>query len=138
VLDGTYAERIPGERDLARACRVHVLAANKAVAALVDRVRRGQVTAAFCITDHVAIEALRALRQAGLRVPGDVSLVGLDGVPRTEDFELTTVEQPMEAVGAKAVELLLDEIEGRRSAPAQVRLAPRLVVRGSMAGPPRR
>lgn len=103
--------------------------------AAVLRAVRGGVSALFCITDNQAIEVLRALRAEGLRVPEDISLVGFDGMPRAADFDLTTVEQPMEEIGARAVEVLLEEIEGRRAQPALVSLKGRLVVRGTTGAP---
>lgn len=99
--------------------------------AFARKLARQGVTGVSCTTDNVAIEALRALAEAGIRVPTDVLVVGLDGIPRAADFDLTTVEQPMEEVGRKAVEVLLEEIEGRRSGPVKIALAPRLIVRGS-------
>ena len=64
--------------------------------------------------------------------------IGYDGIvmasdKSAEDFDLTTVEQPMEAIGRRAVEVLLDEIEGRSDGPAHVVVSPRLIARGSAA-----
>lgn len=71
-------------------------------------------TAIFAANDLMAMGALLALREAGLRVPDDVALVGFDGLPLTElmDPPLTTVAQHPERLGAKAAELLLERLEG--------------------------
>jgi LacI family transcriptional regulator len=60
----------------------------------------------------MTVGALAALRTSGLRVPQDLALVGLDDYPRADLFEprLITVAQPLTAIGARAVELLLRRI----------------------------
>jgi len=62
----------------------------------------------------MAIGALKGLREAGLRVPQDVALVGFDDVPAASVIEptLTTVRQPIERLGSTAVEVLLSVLEG--------------------------
>lgn len=71
-------------------------------------------TAVFAVSDMLAIGAIKAFRRAGLRVPNDVAVVGFDDIPIAEVFEpaLTTVAQPMQALGAVAVELLLSRLSG--------------------------
>lgn len=71
-------------------------------------------TAVFAVSDMLAIGAIKAFRRAGLRVPDDVAVVGFDDIPIAEVFEpaLTTVAQPMQALGAVAVELLLSRLSG--------------------------
>ena len=103
---------------------------------IAEAVRSRTVTALVCITDTVALGVIESLREAGIRAPKDVSIVGIDGIPLAADARLTTVEQQMEEVGAKAVGLLLDEIEGARTDTRQVTVAPRLVRRQSTGGPP--
>lgn len=70
-------------------------------------------TALICHNDEVALGALRALREAGLSVPQDVSLVGFDGTELAAhaDPPLTTMQMPLEAIGARGVELLLQEMQ---------------------------
>ena len=62
----------------------------------------------------MAIGALKGLREAGLRIPQDVALVGFDDVPAASVIEptLTTVRQPIERLGCMAVEVLLSVLEG--------------------------
>lgn len=88
--------------------------------------------AVFASSDLMAVGALRVLRQAGLRVPDDVSLVGFDDSPvcRHTDPELTSVHQPIEQMGAVMADLLLSRIAGDPVA-AETVLPTRLVVRGS-------
>lgn len=92
-------------------------------------------TAVFCANDHMALGLARALHEAGRAIPGDVSLVGFDGVPESEYFSppLTTVVQDFDAVGRAGVELLLEQI---RTGPSSrsVLIEPSLVVRASSAG----
>lgn len=69
-------------------------------------------TALLAQNDEVALGAIEALRAADLEVPADVSVVGFDGISNAESAaRLTTVEVPLGAIGARAVELLLREIE---------------------------
>ena len=71
------------------------------------------VTAVFALADVIAIGAIRALREKGLRVPEDVSVMGYDGLP-LGDFlvpQLSTVEQPVEQMAQRGVDILLDCIE---------------------------
>jgi DNA-binding LacI/PurR family transcriptional regulator len=96
----------------------------------------GAPTAVFACSDQLALGALRAARGAGIRVPGELSVIGFDDAPsaRYADPPLTTVGQPLrergQAVGALVRALLRgEEVAGPASLPVE------LVVRGS-AGPP--
>lgn len=89
-------------------------------------------TALICHNDEVAIGALKAFAEAGIRVPRDVSVVGFDGTELAAhaDPALTTVEIPLEAIGARGVETLLSLMHptgariprGTTRFPAQLRL----------------
>lgn len=93
-------------------------------------------TAIFATCDILAAGALQAIYESGLRVPDDISIIGFDDTlainlaPR-----LTTVAQPMDALGRRGFGLALSLIEGETS-PESVRLPSRLVVRESTAQPP--
>ncbi|MDO0916600.1 LacI family DNA-binding transcriptional regulator [Streptomyces sp. DT2A-34] len=91
-------------------------------------------TAIFAGTDAVAVGALAALREAGLRVPGDVSLVGFDDVPFAVDLtpSLTTVRVPYEELGRTAVRLALER-EENITGDNQVILSTQLVIRESVS-----
>jgi DNA-binding LacI/PurR family transcriptional regulator len=95
------------------------------------------VTAIFVANDQMSLGALRALHEAGRRVPGDVSLVGFDDIPEAPYFipPLTTVRQDFDEMGRSGLRLLLDAIEAPDGAPAHVEVLPELVVRAS-SGPP--
>ncbi len=90
-------------------------------------------TAVFTASDSMAVGALRAVREAGLTVPGDLALVSFDDLPVAAfaDPPLTTVHQPVPELGVKAVELLIEQIKQPELPPRQVRLPTRLVVRRS-------
>ena len=79
-----------------------------------ELLRRGRkFTAIFTMSDLMAIGAFRALKDRGLDVPKDVTVIGFDGLPVGEYLvpRLSTVEQPAPAMARKGLELLLDAIE---------------------------
>jgi LacI family transcriptional regulator len=92
-------------------------------------------TAILALTDVMAMGALAVLREAGRRVPGDVSVMGFDDVPVAADLApaLTTIRLPMEEMGAIALDLTLREPASR---PRRRRTSHELVVRDSTAPPP--
>jgi LacI family transcriptional regulator len=99
---------------------------------------RPRPTALFAANIRIAIGTLSAVRRARLRVPEDVSVIGLDDTPLASylDPPLTTVRMPLEELGSVAVDSLLREIGGRRAESVMVDIPPELVVRGSAAPPP--
>lgn len=94
-------------------------------------------SAIMAFDDMSAYGAVRALAQAGIRVPEDCSLIGFDDIAPTGLYNppLTTVRQPMDVMGSMAVSIALDALKaGRESkdyAAAHRRLAPKLIVRES-------
>jgi LacI family transcriptional regulator len=97
-------------------------------------------TAIMCGNDLLAIGVLLELAQHGIRVPDDISLVGFDDLSWSEaaSVPLTTVRQPREELGRRAVRLLLDEIDrGDAHTHSHELLVPELVVRASTAAPRR-
>ena len=99
---------------------------------------RGNVpTAIFAANDLIAIGALVAVREAGLRVPRDVSIVGFNDIPLAGLLEpaLTTVRVPQLEMGRRAAELLVGRLEGRQRGPCRVILPTTLVIRASSTGP---
>ncbi|WP_367323434.1 LacI family DNA-binding transcriptional regulator [Streptomyces sp. HUAS ZL42] len=92
------------------------------------------LTAVFVANDQMALGVLRALREAGVRTPQDVAVVGFDDIPESEFFAppLTTVRQDFYTVGKRGIALLLELIEGRAPATtARIAIEPQLVVRAS-------
>ncbi|MBR7828864.1 LacI family DNA-binding transcriptional regulator [Actinospica sp. MGRD01-02] len=98
-----------------------------------------EFTAVFAGSDVVAAGALEALRSAGLRVPEDVSLAGYDDIPLARDLtpKLTTVHVPYEEIGRSAARLALEREPGVRGEHKHVVLGTHVVVRQSVAPPPR-
>ncbi len=99
-------------------------------------------TAIICGNDSIAIGALNAARARGLDVPADVSVVGFDDLPIAawELVQLTTVRQPMDDMARSAARMLVDRIEGRagRGGIRRTVFQPELILRRTLAGPPRR
>jgi LacI family transcriptional regulator, galactose operon repressor len=93
--------------------------------------------ALVCANDQTAIGVMAALRQAGLNVPGDVAVTGFDGIQLGQHLQpsLTTVAQPMAALGDTAVAMLSDRIGGAELPPRTVELPVRLELRGSCGCP---
>jgi len=89
--------------------------------------------AIFAASDIMAIGAMRALREAGLRVPDDVAVVGFDDLPQSaySDPPLTTVRQPIYRLGTMTVDSLLDLIEYPDSSSRRIVLPTELIVRAS-------
>jgi LacI family repressor for deo operon, udp, cdd, tsx, nupC, and nupG len=92
-------------------------------------------SALFCENDEMAIGALKRIKASGLRVPEDISLVGFDDIPFAAycDPPLTTISQPAETFGRRAVEMLIALIEKKPIAERRVVLPFELTVRGSTA-----
>ena len=94
-------------------------------------------TAIFSSNDQMALGLIHAIRDEGLDVPRDISIVGFDDIPEAAHFwpPLTTVRQDFAELGRRCVELLLGPT-GDGSEPAAATITPELVVRGS-TGPVR-
>ena len=94
------------------------------------------VTSVFSSNDTIALGLIRALTEAGRRVPEDVSVIGFDDMPEAAYFRppLTTVRQDFAELGRRALGTLIERISG--AAPGQhVRVPPEFVVRASAAPP---
>jgi len=93
----------------------------------------GAASAVFCANDQMALGLLRALAEAGRRVPEDVSVIGFDDVPDAANYRppLTTIRQDFTALAHRAVDLLVAEIEGTPGEDASVMVPTRLVERAS-------
>jgi len=97
--------------------------------------RNQRFTALFAYNDISAIGAIRAIQEAGLRVPGDISVVGFDDIQGAAFHypSLTTVRQPLRRMGEIATETLLERIAGRTDCPQEIAVEPELVIRESTA-----
>lgn len=95
-------------------------------------------TAVFAASDEMAIGVLRAARELGLRVPQDVSVIGIDDHEMAEFFDLSTVAQPVHDQGRLAAEQVLQALDAAGDTsyePRQIVVPTRLVARGSTAPP---
>jgi len=100
---------------------------------------RTDLTALFVANDQMALGVLRALHEAGRRVPDDVSVVGFDDVPEAPYFTppLTTVRQDFDEMGRRGVRLLLGAIGATEAPAGEGPVVPELIVRASTAAPRR-
>jgi DNA-binding LacI/PurR family transcriptional regulator len=146
------SDHVPSNRKLAAA---RVLATKHGVTLGPDRIARSLysleaaqaaavrliaagVTGIVCASDPMALGAIRAVRRAGLSVPGDVSVVGFDdsALMNCTDPPLTTVRQPIEPMGRMVIELLVGQIAGASVPHDEMLFEPELVVRGSSGAVP--
>ncbi|MEJ2481167.1 MAG: substrate-binding domain-containing protein, partial [Acidihalobacter sp.] len=100
----------------------------------VERLASSKVTLVIAANDAVAIGALRVLKAHGRRVPQDVSLIGFDDIPWAALVEppLSTVRQPVQTIGRRAVELLHRRLNGQDGEPQHLVLPVEYVERGSV------
>jgi LacI family transcriptional regulator len=96
--------------------------------------------AVFVASDMMAIGAMRAVREAGLSIPGDVAFVGFDDLPLATlpDPPLTTIRQPIYRLGIKTVEILIDLIEHGIQPPRRIIMDTELIIRDSCGASRRR
>jgi LacI family transcriptional regulator len=89
--------------------------------------------AVFAANDMMAAGALRAIREAGLRVPQDIALAGFDDIPIAAQLTppLTTIRQPIRRMGSLAVETLIEAIHQPETQPRRIVLQPELIIRAS-------
>ncbi|MFJ6620440.1 LacI family DNA-binding transcriptional regulator [Kitasatospora sp. NPDC091335] len=125
VLGRSQAEA----EDLVHHTLFSVEGGHAAAGALLDK----GCTAIVCGSDMMALGAIRAVRQRGLSVPQDVSVVGFDDSPLIAFTEppLTTIRQPVEAMATAAVDALLEEVGGNAAQRGEFMFQPELVMRGS-------
>ena len=101
--------------------------------------REPALDAVFACNDPMALGALKAARRLGRRVPDDLAVAGYDDVPEASFFfpPLTTVRQPLQEMGKRGAQVLLERIANReRDFPAEIVMAPELVVRESTGPAP--
>jgi DNA-binding LacI/PurR family transcriptional regulator len=93
-------------------------------------------TAVFVANDLDAIGAMKAVKEKGLKIPEDISLIGFDDIQLASFTEpsLTTVRQPIYEMGTTAINLLVQLIEGKKKEPLKVELPTQLIIRESSGG----
>lgn len=91
-------------------------------------------TAVYAAGDMMAIGAMRAIQEAGLRVPDDISIVGFDDIELAQYVtpSLTTIKQDAQTIGQQAADLLLKQIDNKKKIPLGVMVPVSLVERGSV------
>lgn len=96
-------------------------------------------TAIFALSNTICMGAMKAIRESGLRIPEDISLVSFDDYEYMDLMEpaITRVSQPVEDMGKMCAKLLFDRIDSatEEKASTQIRLSPSLILRGSLAAP---
>lgn len=94
-------------------------------------------TAIFASSDLMAIGAIHAINEAGLRVPDDISIVGVDNIEQAEFTvpPLTTILQPLDRIGEQGVRLLLELVDGRQPENIHVVVEPMILARTSTTVP---
>jgi LacI family transcriptional regulator len=99
--------------------------------------RPDRPTAIFAANDISGLEIVRVASELGLDVPRDLSVIGFDDVPEASKATpaLSTVRQPMQVLGAEAVRMLLELMDGSTPSVTHVKLPTRLIARGT-TGPP--
>ena len=99
--------------------------------------RGADFTAVVCGNDLIALGGYDVLRDRGLKVPDDVSIVGYNDIPFNDKFSppLTSVRLPHYQIGFKAANILIEAIEQPALHPSDIRLRPELIVRASTAAP---
>lgn len=101
-----------------------------------ELIQQRTVTAVFVANDQMAVGVLRAVQEAGLHVPDDISVVGYDDQPEAEFFmpPLTTIKQDFEELGRRCMEAVLQQLDGDEGTGDQI-VNPRLVIRSTTAAP---
>jgi DNA-binding LacI/PurR family transcriptional regulator len=92
---------------------------------------RKKFTAVFSSNDMMAFGAWEAAKEAGLKVPQDLSIIGYDEIPFSSYLSLTTIAQPSVEIGRNALSLVVDLVEGKRVAPQAILLRDSLIIRKS-------
>lgn len=95
-------------------------------------------TAVICTHDILAIGLMAGLRDQGIAIPGQMSVVGFDDLPLADSCypPLTTVRQPRDRIGSELVELLIRRVEGEASPVSNLTLDLPIVLRGTLARVP--
>jgi LacI family transcriptional regulator, repressor for deo operon, udp, cdd, tsx, nupC, and nupG len=130
----TAFEKLASDRGLVERTIFSMEGGHAAGSRLINRGATGLI----CASDVLALGAVRAARRLGLSVPDDVSVVGYDDSSFMSCTEppLTTVRQPIEAMGQAVVALLVSEIAGNEVPTDELLFEPELVVRGSTGAAP--
>jgi LacI family repressor for deo operon, udp, cdd, tsx, nupC, and nupG len=92
-------------------------------------------TAVDAHSDEVALGAIRTVRRAGLRIPQDIAVIGIDDHPIADYLDLTTVRQPVREQGIRTGQMLVALLQNHEEVERAVHIPTQLVIRGSTAPP---
>lgn len=112
---------------------VHEVALNEDPAFLPSLLHQARPEAFVCVNDHLARDVLYQLGALGIHVPADLRIASIDDLPFAQHgpVRLTTLQQPVEAIGANAVTTLLSRIADPSQPPRDIHVGCRLIVRES-------
>jgi LacI family transcriptional regulator len=128
-LDGLARYRRKLDPQLVQTCEFSELGGYQAMKKLLPQ----KPDAVFIASDMMAIGAMRAIQEAGLKIPADIAMIGFDDIPAAARTlpPLTTVRQPIARCGAMAAEVLIDMIVNPSNSPQRMILSTELVLRES-------
>lgn len=132
---------IPPENLYFVRCEHHLASARDAFRTLLRQTKTKRPTALVALNDLSAIGAMRAAAEENLRIPRDLSVIGVDNIPLGEylPVSLTTVSQPLKDMAARTASLLVQRIEGKAAErPSQTIFPTELLIRESTSRVPRR
>lgn len=109
----------------------------EAICGLLSGTPENRPTAIVALNDDIALAAITRIAELGMRVPEDISIVGFDDVLRAERSNppLTTMRQPTQTIGVKAVDLLMKHVANHHADPLQLTVPAELIVRASTTPP---
>lgn len=92
-------------------------------------------TAIFALSNTIGLGSLKAIREAGLKIPDDISLISFDNNVYLDHFvpSITRIGQMVDDMGKMAVKLLHDSISNHREVKSQIELSPQMILRDSIA-----
>ena len=102
---------------------------------LKEKKKEGNLPSVYwCVNDEIAHWVIDALTELGLKVPGDISVIGYDGAPITSEENLTTISIPFYSIGYNALKMLLNHYEnGKTEQNSHVEIATSLVIKKTLA-----
>jgi DNA-binding LacI/PurR family transcriptional regulator len=122
VYDRVVGHQDGFDRESGRASMIELLRANTG---------QGKVTAVFIASDVQAMGALEAAAEAGVRVPEDLAIVSFDDIELARHMQLTTMRQPMNAMGVLAAERLFERMKDPQLPPQVTSFVPEIIIRRS-------
>lgn len=125
---------LPDEPSLIQSCQY----TSQSAYALVQQMlaHPGRPTALFTANNFMTLGALKAIQEAGLRIPEDIALVGFDDLEwnQLSDPQLTVVAQPVAQIGEIAAQIIISRLQGGEAPPMEIRLKTNFIVRASCGG----